>query len=84
MRIGGENRPKWIMKRHWEKYCEETKIPFKMLQREAKNLIWLIIQEADCLTENTIFLEQQEVTHQIKDPRSKNVVLISPLKGAID
>ncbi len=66
MKVGGENRPKWIMKRHWEKYCDVTQIPFRMLQREASSLIRLMTKEADLLAEETVFLEHNDVTSQIK------------------
>lgn len=39
MKIGGENRPDWIMKRHWLRHCEVLGISEKLLQREAKKLI---------------------------------------------
>lgn len=26
MKIGGENRPEWIMERHWNRFAEEIKI----------------------------------------------------------
>lgn len=67
MKIGGENRPKWLMKRHWEKYCNTTQIPFKMLQREANNLIRLIAEEMNLLAEESLFLEHDDITGQIKD-----------------
>jgi len=38
MKIGGENRPEWIMKRHWQRLCETLGVSEKILQREAKRL----------------------------------------------
>ena len=29
MKIGGENRPQWIQKRHWEKLSESLNIKFR-------------------------------------------------------
>lgn len=39
MKIGGENRPEWIMKRHWQRFCETLGVSEKMLKREAERLI---------------------------------------------
>ncbi len=37
MKIGGENRPEWIMKRHWKKFAEEIKINNAVLQKQLLN-----------------------------------------------
>ena len=33
MKIGGENRPEWIMDRHWEKFAEEMKVNNSILKK---------------------------------------------------
>ena len=33
MKIGGENRPEWIMERHWERFSEEIKINKTILKK---------------------------------------------------
>ncbi len=33
MRIGGENRPEWIMERHWKRFAEEIKVSNPILKK---------------------------------------------------
>ena len=66
MKVGGENRPKWLMDRHWKKYCTEISVPYKMLQREAKTLTNLVSEKAELLAQNNTFSHQPEVTMKIK------------------
>jgi len=65
MKIGGENRAKWGMQRHWEKHCEETQTPYKMLRREAGNLLILLEQEASKLAQTPDFVSYPTTTQLI-------------------
>ena len=65
MKIGGENRPQWIMERHWQRYCEEIEIPFAMLQREAANLANVVLKKAEILAGSKDFLKHKEVISKI-------------------
>ena len=57
MKIGGENRPEWIMKRHWQRLCETLGVSEKILQREAKRLAVAIKIEAKRLSNNRLFAD---------------------------
>jgi serine/threonine-protein kinase HipA len=57
MKIGGENRPEWIMKRHWQRFCETLGVSEKMLQREAKRLVFSILNEAKQLSKDKLFAD---------------------------
>ncbi len=47
MKIGGENRPEWIMKRHWEKFAEETKISNAVLHKQLSDFCFKLINKID-------------------------------------
>ncbi len=66
MKVGGENRPKWVMKRHWESYCVDIQVPFKMLQREARELIQQIEENRAKLAENQVFSDYAIVMERIE------------------
>ncbi|HIO97351.1 MAG TPA: type II toxin-antitoxin system HipA family toxin [Leucothrix sp.] len=55
MKIGGENRPEWIMQRHWLRYGETLGVSEKMLKREADKLIKNIKREANNLQQTDLF-----------------------------
>jgi len=57
MKIGGENRPEWIMKRHWQRFCDVLGVSEKMLQREAKQLASSIHTKAKQLSSHTPFTD---------------------------
>ena len=57
MKIGGENRPEWIMKRHWQRFCETLGLSEKMLQREARRFTKTIQCNAKQLSEDTLFAD---------------------------
>ncbi len=57
MKIGGENRPEWIMKRHWQRFCETLGVPEKMLQRETKRLASSIHNKAKQLSKDKPFAD---------------------------
>lgn len=39
MKIGRENRPKWIQKRHWERFSESVQIKFSLLSSIMKDMV---------------------------------------------
>lgn len=39
MKLGGENRPDWIQKRHWERFAEEIGFKFTIIQSVMKSII---------------------------------------------
>jgi len=61
MKIGKENRPEWVMKRHWERFCKDIAIPFKLLQREATSLAYITSLEAKRLSEQDTFSHHLEI-----------------------
>lgn len=38
MTIGGERRPRWVMKRHWQQLCDESRLNLTLLRRRAMAL----------------------------------------------
>ena len=70
MKIGGENRPEWIMKRHWQRFCETLGVSEKILQREAKRLAVAIKIEAKKLSNNRLFADYRN------EPLSKILSLV--------
>jgi serine/threonine-protein kinase HipA len=47
MKIGGENRPEWIMERHWEKFAEEIKIGRAVLRKRLMAFCLRLISRID-------------------------------------
>jgi serine/threonine-protein kinase HipA len=43
MKIGGENRPEWIMERHWETFAEEIKIGKAVLRKRLTDFCLRLI-----------------------------------------
>ncbi|HIQ14884.1 MAG TPA: hypothetical protein EYH38_04835 [Leucothrix sp.] len=70
MKIGGENRPEWIMKRHRQRFCETLGVSEKILQREAKRLAVAIKIEAKKLSNNRLFANYRN------EPLSKILSLV--------
>ena len=59
MKIGGENRPEWVMHRHWLRYCETVGLSEKMLMREASKLSKTIGIEAKKLIKEDLFSDYE-------------------------
>lgn len=38
MAIGGERRPRWVMRRHWQQLCDEARLNLTLLRRRALSL----------------------------------------------
>lgn len=51
MKIGGENRWNWLMKRHWERFAEEVSIKPKMVLTTVGTMAGEIVQEAEKTSE---------------------------------
>ncbi len=47
MEIGGENRPEWIMERHWERFAEEININSAVLRKRLTDFCLKLITEID-------------------------------------
>jgi serine/threonine-protein kinase HipA len=47
MKIGGENRPEWIMERHWERFAKEIKISSTILKKQLSNFCLKLINTID-------------------------------------
>ena len=47
MKIGGENRPEWIMERHWKRFAEEIKINNPILKKRLLDFCLKVISKID-------------------------------------
>ena len=47
MKIGGENRPEWIMERHWKRFAEEIKINNAVLQKRLLDFCLKVTNKID-------------------------------------
>ncbi len=59
MKIGGENRPEWIMERHWKKFSEEIKINNTILKKRLVNFCLNLTGKIDSTYEDYINKYQQ-------------------------
>ena len=51
MKIGGEDRPKWIIGRSWVKFAEEVEIGFKLVKQTLEKMSDRLAQQAPQLAE---------------------------------
>ena len=51
MRIGGENRPSWIQRKHWERFGEATAIKPKLVLKTLQDMTTSILPAAEGLAE---------------------------------
>lgn len=61
MKIGGENRPLWIQKRHWERFSEIVNIKFNLVLTEIN---YMIDQYYDAVEKTMIDLKQWDEEEQ--------------------
>ena len=54
MKIGGENRPEWIMERHWKRFAEEIRINNAVLKRRLTAFCLKLINRIDIIHEDFI------------------------------
>lgn len=47
MKIGGENRPEWLMARHWERFAKEIKVDYPVLKKRLLNFCLKVTGEID-------------------------------------
>lgn len=47
MKIGGENRPEWIMERHWKKFAEEININPEIIRKRLSDLCLRLVRKID-------------------------------------
>ena len=65
MKVGKENRPQWVMQRHWQRYCDDIQVPYSMLVREAKVLIQLLPEKASLLADTKPYNAYPEAIKKI-------------------
>ncbi len=58
MKIGGENRPEWIMARHWHRFAEEIKISKATLRKRLTEFCFKLIKAIDTTHSNFIIRHQ--------------------------
>lgn len=58
MKIGGENRPEWIMKRHWNRFAGEINISEAVLRRRLISFCLKLINKID--TAHTDFISRYQ------------------------
>lgn len=56
MRIGGEDRPQWIMTRHWEQFASDVGVGFKIVRQLLQEMSEKIMVESAVLKKD--FIEQ--------------------------
>jgi len=54
MKIGGENRPEWIMERHWQRFSQEIKISSTVLMKRLTAFCLKLIGQIDRVHANFI------------------------------
>ncbi|OPY16310.1 MAG: Serine/threonine-protein kinase HipA [Syntrophus sp. PtaB.Bin075] len=54
MRIGGENRPSWILQKHWDRFSESTAIKPNLVLKTLKEMSAAIALEAQTLSSEFI------------------------------
>ncbi|MBU0465380.1 MAG: type II toxin-antitoxin system HipA family toxin [Proteobacteria bacterium] len=54
MKIGGENRPEWVMERHWKRFAEEIKISPSILQKRLLDFCLKLVNKIDSTYANFI------------------------------
>ncbi|MCP4552387.1 MAG: type II toxin-antitoxin system HipA family toxin, partial [Bacteroidetes bacterium] len=59
MKIGEENRPEWIMERHWKRFSEEIKINNTILKKRLLDFCLNLISKIDSTYEDFINNYQQ-------------------------
>jgi len=65
MKIGGENRPEWIMERHWNSFAEEIKISKTVLRKRLTKFCLKLIKEID--TTHTNFISRYQGENLLND-----------------
>ncbi len=74
MKIGGENRPEWIMNRHWERFSEEIKISYPVLQKRLSKFCTKLI--------NIIDITYTNFTDEYKQSKLVESIIIAIKKRA--
>ncbi len=72
MKIGNENRPKWIMERHWEKFAVEIRVRPMVLKKQLTDFCHQIINRLEETYTN--FSNEYERNDLVRD-------IISAIKG---
>jgi serine/threonine-protein kinase HipA len=75
MKIGGENRPEWIMGRHWDRFAEEIKISKIVLRKRLTKFCLKLIKGMD--TTHTNFIKKYQGENLLND-------VITTIKKRVD
>jgi len=70
MKIGGENRPKWIQKRHWERFSEDLNVKFTFVI----SVMEILIERYGIAIANT-----KQILTSLTDDQQKTVLKIIEL-----
>ena len=65
MKIGGENRPDWIMERHWKRFAEEIKINNAVLQKRLLDFCLKVTSNIDSTYAD--FINKYQQNNMIED-----------------
>jgi serine/threonine-protein kinase HipA len=65
MKIGGENRPEWIMERHWKRFAEDIKINNAVLQKQLSDFCLKVTNKIDITY--TDFIKRYQRNSLIED-----------------
>jgi serine/threonine-protein kinase HipA len=52
MKIGGENRPEWMIIDRWEQFSKDTGIGFKLIKNKSLKMVTLLAQIMDDLADD--------------------------------
>lgn len=65
MKIGGENRPEWIMERHWKKFAEEININPEIIRKRLSDLSLRLVKKIDVTYAN--FIDKYQRNELLED-----------------
>jgi serine/threonine-protein kinase HipA len=84
MRVGGEDRPLWIMTRHWEQFASDIGMGFKIIRQRLREMAEKIVLETEVLQKE--FTEQygeHEIINQIAELiRARSSQLLTRINSA--
>ncbi len=72
-RIGGENRPDWLMNRHWHRFSEDMKIKNSLVFRTIENVIGNVLKEIPSVKEEIEKLALSESERSFLDKLTRHI-----------
>jgi serine/threonine-protein kinase HipA len=72
-RIGGENRPDWLMKSHWQRFSEEMGIKSSLVFRTVETVIERVIAEIPSVKEEIEVLSLSESERLFLDKLTRHI-----------